>query len=161
MACPLLNNKNVSIKTFRGIKMQIHLFISKSALAGNYLKDQLRGILNSNTVIKYQIPDDFGRLVSIPNDEPAVSVIMVANQHELSKLVQKGQLWDRYKTILILPNNELETINLAHCLRPIFIKSMEIDVPEQGMEHDFSDVISILEHINSRFNSDEQNTEFQ
>jgi hypothetical protein len=127
--------------------MQIHLFISDSAPSRNRLKAKLQDILLTGTVIKYQNPDAFGRIIPRDYNETVASVIMAANTEELSRLAQIKFFWDRSKNILILPDKESETIKLAHKIRPVFMTSMDSD---------FSEVVLILEHITHRFSADIQ-----
>jgi len=55
--------------------------------------------------------------------------------------------WSRSKNILILPDEEPETLKLAGLIRPVFIT---------GMEDDFSKMVLILKHIKERFEMDIQ-----
>jgi hypothetical protein len=125
----------------RGADMQIHLFISDYALGQNRLKDELQEILNDCTMIRYQTPKSFGQMISSNYQDPVVSVIMIGKKDELSLLSEIEFFWDRSKTILILPDEEPETIKLANKVRPVLTINMDAD---------FSNVVSFIEHIKKR-----------
>jgi hypothetical protein len=125
--------------------MQIHLFVSDSAPVRNRIKAELEKNLLATTIIDHQIPDDFHRMNTDAYNEPIASVVMPSNNKELSKLAQIKYFWSRSKNILILPDEEPETLKLAGLIRPVFIT---------GMEDDFSKVVLILKHIKERFEMD-------
>ncbi len=127
--------------------MQIHLFISDSAPARDRIKVELEKILRTNTAIHHQSPDDFHGITVGADNEPITSVIMPANNKELFRLAQIKDFWSRSKNILILLDEEPETLKLAGLIRPVFITTME---------DDFSKVVLILQHIKDRFEMDIQ-----
>ena len=127
--------------------MQIHLFVSDSAPARDRIKAELEKNLPANALIYHQSPDDFHRITTGAYNEPITSVIMLANNKELSRLAQIKYFWSSSKNILILPDEEPETLKLAGLIRPVFITSME---------DDFSKVVLILKHIKDRFEMDIQ-----
>ena len=129
--------------------MQIHLFVSDAAPARNRIKAELKKILSTNTAIHHQSPDDFHGITLGADNEPITSVIMPANNEELSRLAQIKDFWSKSKNILILPDEEPETLKLAGLIRPVFITTMEDDL---------STVVLILNHIKDRFEGDIQNT---
>jgi len=122
--------------------MQIHLFVSDSAPARDRIKAELEKNLPANALIYHQSPDDFHRITTGAYNEPITSVIMLANNKELSRLAEIKDFWSRSKNILILQDEEPETLKLAGLIRPVFITTME---------DDFSKVVLILKHIKDRF----------
>ena len=122
--------------------MQIHLFISKKAQTGNRLKAALSDALKTNPVIQYNAPNAFGSVIPAAYDVPAIAVIMVSEHEELAELAEMRGVWDRFKTILVIPNGEPETIRLADQLHPIFLTCMSSD---------FAEVATILDHIKKDF----------
>jgi len=127
--------------------MQIHLFISDTAPARDRIKAELKKILATNTAIHHQSPDDFHPITTGAYNEPIASVVMPANNKELSRLAQIKYFWSSSKNILILPDEAPETLKLAGLIRPVFITNME---------DDFSKVVLILKHIKDRFEMDIQ-----
>lgn len=127
--------------------MQIHLFVSDSAPARDRIKAQLEKNLPANALIYHQSPDDFHRITTGAYNEPITSVIMPANNKELSRLTQIKYFWSKSKNIIILPDEEPETLKLAGFIRPIFITTMD---------DDFSKVVLILKHIKDRFKMEVQ-----
>lgn len=127
--------------------MQIHLFVSDSAPARDRIKAQLENSLPANALIYHQSPDEFHRITTGAYNEPITSVIMQANNKELSRLTKIKYFWSRSKNIIILPDEEPETLKLAGLIRPIFITTMD---------DDFSKVVLILKHIKDRFKMEVQ-----
>ena len=137
--------------TLKGKYMQVHIFISQKAHAGDRLISALQPIMRSNPVIYYHGLDSFGRMVSPATKEPAVAVIMVGEKQEISLLSEKKGVWDRVKTILVLHDDDQEIINLGLLLHPIFITYIDSD---------FSEVAAIMEHIKNRAEFDSEKTNF-
>ena len=127
--------------------MQIHIFISEKAHAGDRLISTLQPIMRSNPVIQYHGADTFGRMVSPITKEPTVAVIMVGEKQEISLLSERKGVWDRVKTILVLHDDDQEIINLGLLLHPIFITYIDSD---------FSEVAAIMEHIKNRSEFDNE-----
>lgn len=128
--------------------MQIHLFISDTALNRNRLNAELKDILDTNTVIEHQNADGFDYVMPCAYNEPIASVVMPVDNIELSRLTQIKFFWERSKNILILPDEETETLKLANRIRPVFITNMD---------DNFSNVSLILLHIKERYEMDIQN----
>jgi hypothetical protein len=124
------------------------MFISEKANAVDRLISALQPIMSSNSVIQYHAPDTFGRVVSPVSKEPAVAVIMVRDKEELALLSEREGIWNRFKTILVIQDDDQETINLGLSLHPIFITYMDSD---------FSEVADIIDHIKNRAELDFQN----
>lgn len=121
--------------------MQIHLFISSHASTGDRLKHALSSFRNYCTIIQYRNIETFGQEISTTGGEPIVAVIMVGNNEELVRFGQSAIIWDRFKTILILPDGEAYAIGLSHRLRPVFI---------DYLNSDFNNVVAVLDHIGGK-----------
>ena len=128
--------------------MQIHLFISEHASAKNRLEAVLKTELHVKAIINYHSPNAFGCVIPASYNEAAIAVIMAADREELILLARCNVLRERFKTILILPDDNPEIIRLGLSLRPIYIIYMD---------DDFSEIVLIMEHINNHFNKDFKN----
>ena len=74
--------------------------------------------------------------------EPAVIVLLVSHKQELGQFFQlRDSLFDR-KLILILPDDDQDTISRSHALRPRFITYSD---------GDFMDVSAVLGKMLNRF----------
>jgi hypothetical protein len=121
------------------------MFISEQAPAKNRLETVLKTTVHVKAIIHYYSPKAFGCVIPASYNEAAIAVIMAAKREELVLLTRSKDLWERFKTILILPNDNPEIISLALSFRPIYIVYMD---------DDFSGIVSILEHIKKHFNED-------
>lgn len=60
----------------------------------------------------------------------AVTVLLIANRHELENLVQYADLFCDQKIILVLPDRAKETLSLGHALYPRFIGYTDSDLKD-------------------------------
>lgn len=119
--------------------MQIHLFISREAPAKKRLKSSIHDALtDADPLVEYHSPQAFGRLLPSNYNEKAIAVIMIGFKEELRILSRMPEVWERLKTILILPNDFPDCQQLTHSLRPVYVAFMD---------DDFSAIASIIEKI--------------
>ena len=143
---------NRKIETYlKGNHMLVHLFISEHAVSRNRLKDALRDHMVKFKVIQYHSPEDIGRVVPHPSNEPNVAVVMLGKKDELI-LLAHNMYFHRLKKILILPEKDQKSTTKALTLSPIYISHMDSD---------FSEVVQILDNIYGRFDVKDANQEFQ
>ena len=118
--------------------MQIHFYISNHASAGNRLKSILQEFVQICPSTEHKDTDTFRKVLLEPYNDTAIAVLMVANQDELSLLAQSKMTWERFKTILVLPEGGSNLNHLSRQLRPIYTTDMSSD---------FKVVADILTHI--------------
>lgn len=118
--------------------MQIHLFISKHVKVGNRLKKIVNKFTQVFSLIQYHNAEAFGQVLPRTYDELAVALIVVSDKEELSLLSERNDIWHWFKTILVIPDDNLETVNQCHFLSPSFITYMDSD---------FSDVEAVLKNM--------------
>ena len=121
--------------------MQIHFYIPEQASAGNRLKSVLLDFAQRCPFTKHTSPDTFGSVLLEPYNDTAIAVIMVANEDELRLLAQSKNAWQRFKTILVLPQGDARLNEICHQLRPIYITDMGSD---------FKEVADILTHLSPK-----------
>lgn len=121
--------------------MHIQLFVSDHAPGGHRLQTLVRDAMPGVPFIQYHGVEAVGRVVPIAYDEKIISLVMVADVEELVMLARGQSLWERSKTVLVLPSNEPEIILKGHALRPVYTAFSD---------GDFNNVISVMTHIRSR-----------
>lgn len=126
--------------------MHIQLYISEDASEGHRFQALIRDAMPEVPVIQYHGIDAVGRVVPIAYDEKIIVLIMVANIEELELLARGRNIWERNKTILVLPENEPEIVNRGLALRPVYTAFAG---------GDFTDVLSVIDHIRSRLNGND------
>ena len=118
--------------------MYIQLFISDHATEGDRLLAVLRKAIPETPIIQYHGTGAVGRVVPTAFNEKIAAVIMVSGREELASLARMNKTWERFKTILVVPDGESETVALGHAIRPVYTAFTSSD---------FSDVAAVLKHI--------------
>lgn len=131
--------------------MLIHLFISDHAPEGFRLQALIRDAMPKVPVIQYHGIEAVGQVAPVAYDEENVALMMVAKIEELVVLARERTLWERTKLVLVLPSNEPEFFNKGHVLRPVYTTFSK---------GDFSDVLSVIDHIRSRSSKSYKNRAF-
>jgi hypothetical protein len=109
------------------------LFYSSSGYdVGEHLWNLYRNMPeNMNTVFCRTIPSLSSALIKSIG-EPKIAVILASNQEELKDILFLRELLHSYRIILILPDNEGETIRKAHTLFPRFLTFMDNEIEHVG-----------------------------
>lgn len=74
-------------------------------------------------------------------DHDTIVILRAGDREELLRIVSLRDLLQGLRVVLHLPDQEEETISLAHCLRPRFLSNSESD---------FSDTISVVRKMLGR-----------
>lgn len=125
--------------------MHIHLFISDRAPEGDRLRTVLQDAMPEIQLSQYPSIGSIGWMTPTTCNGLTIAVIMAAKNEELVMLAIWKSIWGRIKTILVLPNDEPETITLGHALRPRYVTFTD---------RDFHDVVAVLKHIKGSPNKD-------
>ncbi len=89
--------------------------------------------------------DDFRkRIYSFPKNID-VAVILATNSSQLSDIIQYSDVLDEIEIILILPDQNKDTVSMGLTLYPRFLAYMDSD---------FDDVKAVLEKLSSRYSGD-------
>ena len=121
--------------------MQIHFYISEHASNGNRLKSILQEFVHICPFTEHKSTDTFGKVMLEPYNDTAIAVVMVSGKDELQLLAQSKMTWERFKTILVLPEESSNLIGLCRQLRPIYITDPGSDLQV---------VAEILAHISRK-----------
>jgi hypothetical protein len=72
----------------------------------------------------YRTMDDFCDRLLHPMDNPFIAILLAPNYDELLKIFRLRHLLQDHPIILILPDQEEETLAIAHRLRPRFLRDL-------------------------------------
>jgi hypothetical protein len=64
--------------------------------------------------------------------EPAISILFAENREELRRIKEMGGLLSDLQVFLVIPDQEPETIAIAHLLRPRFLTTRDSDYADLG-----------------------------
>jgi len=105
--------------------MRVLFYASKNDDTVNHLRKMIESILKErkldNNLKTYQAIESLSRTLQIPEDEPAIAVLIAHDRHELFKICSIRYLLRDLRLILILPDEQDETISIGHLLRPRFL----------------------------------------
>lgn len=105
--------------------MRVLFYASKNDDTVNHLRKMIESILKErkldNNLKTYQAIESLSRTLQIPEDEPAIAVLIAHYRHELFKICSIRYLLRDLRLILILPDEQDETISIGHLLRPRFL----------------------------------------
>lgn len=79
-----------------------------------------------------------GKLRQPTNSDETIAVLILGTGEQLSEVVAISDLLENIRTILVLPDQHMDTIALGHRLRPRFLSYSDSD---------FKDVTAVLEKM--------------
>ena len=79
---------------------------------------------------EYHCLNDLTLRLRRPGLDQAIALIIAANLPELTALVEQMELLSHLRLILVVPDDEGETIDKAHLLQPRYVSFMDTGFPE-------------------------------
>jgi hypothetical protein len=73
----------------------------------------------------YRTIDDLTRRLCCPEGRPQIGVILAPSPEDLMEVLSIQDLLHNLRTLLILPDNEYDTVTQGHTLRPRFLTDTE------------------------------------
>ncbi len=123
--------------------VNILLYLPPTQSAGDKLQATVESVvMRENMVIVYNI-DNIFQILSQPMHGIAAAVILVSTDQELIELQKFKEMILRIPTILILPDQNRETLTKGFVLRPRFLTYAD---------GDFSDVRDVFRNIVGKVN---------
>lgn len=101
------------------------------------LREAMEGSIPSQIEIHQSI-GGFSASLGRPSRDPGVAVILLKNRDDFRELLLIGTLLRRFRVLLVLPDQDPETIARGHTLRPRFMSHAD---------GEFSDVVQVLEKM--------------
>jgi hypothetical protein len=111
--------------------MDLVLYFSEEAAGpGQELQEVLNNALPERRLEVFTDLEELVTDLQRPEAEPALVVLVIGHPAELEEFLPLGSLWQDAGVILVLPDENEETLALAQQLHPRYIKSAEEDFVE-------------------------------
>ena len=115
--------------------MDILLYTKKENRAGMHLRRVIESLVFEGNTEVYDSIETFGIRLRQTLREEAIAVLLAGNREELLEIRSIGDLLNDIPLILIIPDQDEDTIHKAHALRPRFLTQTDSD---------FKDVAAVL-----------------
>ena len=112
--------------------MQIFLYISQNVESGRRLLRLILKMGRQKNIMSFVSLDEAKKQLKLSVHSGDILIFLADTDEELNQLYAIKDVVDDVRIILILPNNQPETLALAHLLRPRFITYIDRDVAEVG-----------------------------
>jgi hypothetical protein len=122
--------------------IKIIYYSGESVFEGERLKKIMEIAISPDNIAVCRSLESFARQLRHPVEESPIAVVLTAVRDELSNiLLLKDLLLDR-RLILVLPDDDPETLSQGHTLRPRFVSTLA---------GNYSDVAVVLERMVSHY----------
>ena len=118
--------------------MGVLLYATEADEAGKRLERIIKTTLVSLDIQVYRTINSLTQKLHQPKDGFLIAVLLAHNKKELSKILSLKDLFWNSRIILILPDQEMNTISKGHKLYPRFLSYVGSD---------FTDVAAVLEKM--------------
>ena len=118
--------------------MEVLLYATGADEAGKRLVRIIKTTLVSLDIQVYRTINSLTQKLHQPKDGFLIAVLLAHNKKELSKILSLKDLFWNSRIILILPDQEMNTISKGHQLYPRFLSYVDSD---------FTDVAAVLEKM--------------
>ena len=108
--------------------MNIFLYSTISKEGGRKIDELLKTILPKEKIAVYENIDELSRRLKHPGQEGSIGILAPGSRQEILEILARRDLFRDLKTIIIAPDHETETINLAYQLRPRFLTYLNGDM---------------------------------
>jgi len=101
--------------------MKIIYYYSKVNEIGNRLMSMLENLDDQIKINTYRDWKIFSEELMEPKFDDSIMIVLISRKEELLNALSIRDRIHEYKLMLILPDNDEETVSLGHSLRPNFI----------------------------------------
>jgi len=101
--------------------MQILFYCSKADTTDHELYEMMKNIDDQIHIKTYRVWNIFREELIGPRSSDSLTIVLILNKEELLDAVSMRDYIHEFRSILILPDNDDETVSLGHSLRPNFI----------------------------------------
>jgi hypothetical protein len=91
------------------------------------LKDAIKIYFPEEGIEVYKTVKSFSERLRQPMEDPKMAILLISSRNDLMDIVSIQHLFRDTPIILFTPDNEAETIALAHQLRPRFLSDLQGD----------------------------------
>ena len=110
--------------------MQILFYLSSGIKSGNRLKQTLDEVLPGGNVEVFRQVNGLIQRLRTPSSDLEILILMPTNRLELSAMSTLLTDFRNVRLVLVLPDEEEETITIAHRMRPRFLTYSSGDYSE-------------------------------
>ena len=118
--------------------MDILLYLNKEDGVGIHLKKAIESLSFGERLEIYDSIKTFGARLRSTLYEGAIAILLADKKETLSKIYTIGHLLNEIPIILIIPDQDEDTVRKAHALRPRFLTYTDSN---------FKDVAAVLEKM--------------
>ena len=101
--------------------MNLFFYVSVMEGAGNRLYEIIESVVPEDQIEIYRTTKSLFRRLRQPKDNLNIAVLLASSKKDLSDILSIGDLLSDISIILILPDEEEDTIAKGHTLRPRFL----------------------------------------
>ena len=109
--------------------MYVYLYTTKSN-GSNSLLRSVEKVVPEGNIQQFASIEELSRKLREPKEGHVIAVLMATTREELIELSLLGNQFRDMKRILIIPDEEDETISLAHSMKPRFLSTRTDDFSE-------------------------------
>jgi hypothetical protein len=114
--------------------MRVLFYASKNDETVNLLRKIIDTVLKGKNLEGnlecYQTIDRLSQSLQMPEDKQVIAVLLPHNRDELLKICSIRYLLHDLRLILVLPDEEDETISIGHWLRPRFLSYIDSNLED-------------------------------
>ena len=101
--------------------MNLFFYVSVMEGAGNRLYEIIESVVPKDQIEIYRTTKSLFRRLRQPKDNLNIAVLLASSKKDLSDILSIGDFLSDISIILILPDEEEDTIAKGHTLRPRFL----------------------------------------
>jgi len=101
--------------------MNLFFYVSVMEGAGNQLYEIIESVVPEDQIEIYRTTKSLFHRLRQPKDNLNIAVLLASSKKDLSDILSIGDLLSDINIILILPDEEEDTIAKGHTLRPRFL----------------------------------------
>ncbi len=118
--------------------MNLFIYMPRPGAAGGVLLSAVAAVVSSGSLEVFPVLRDFAARLRRPKDAPSIALVWNPTRQDLGELVEMRDYLIGVRTLLVLPDEEPETVALAHRIFPAYIAYVEDGV---------SEIVSVLKRL--------------
>lgn len=112
--------------------MKVIFYMPKITGIGEKVLTAVESVLPKDKIVIYMSIDQIKAGLLNPDNNLNLCVFVLGEKENLKKIISLGILLRKVKIILLLPDRDMETMSLAHKLKPSFIAFSDSDMNDVG-----------------------------
>jgi hypothetical protein len=116
--------------------MNVILYVSNSD--GDDIRQRIEGLIPTKGLKIYRTLEGLSERLHRPIDPETILIIVACTKEKLSEIYPLRSVLEDVRTVIVAPDQDPETVSLAHQLRPRFLTYANSD---------FSDLVAVLQKM--------------